>query len=127
MVREIIIAGLAGLMIDAAACATHHPSAAAPPPEPVEVTVNNSNYLDVDVFAVRGTSRARIGSVTGLSSATLLVPVHLAADGNVQLLVDPIGSNATYLTDRIAVSPGQQIELTVAPVLRMSSYSVHSK
>jgi len=127
MVREIIMAGLAGLMIDAAACATRHPSAAAAPPEPVELTVNNSNYLDVDVFAVRGTSRARIGSVTGLSSATFLVPVHHAADGNLQLLVDPIGSNATYMTDKIAVSPGQHVELMVTAILRMSTYSVWSK
>lgn len=127
MVRELIIAGLAGLVIDTAACATHHGSAAAAPPEPVEVTVNNSNYLDVDVFAVRGTSRSRIGSVTGLSSATFLLPVHYAADGNLQLLVDPIGSNATYLTDKIAVNPGQHVELTVTAVLRMSSYAVWSK
>jgi hypothetical protein len=127
MVREIIIAGLAGLMIDAAACAPHHGSAAAAPPEPVELTVNNSNYLDVDVFAVRGTSRSRIGSVTGLSTATFLVPAQNAADGNLQLLVDPIGSSATFLTDKIAVSAGQHVELTVTPVLRMSSYSVWSK
>ena len=127
MVRELIIAGLAGLVIDTAACAPHHASAAAAPPEPVEVTVNNSNYLDVDVFAVRGSSRSRIGSVTGLSSATFLLPVHHAADGNLQLLVDPIGSNATYLTDKIAVNPGQHVELTVTAVLRMSSYAVWSK
>ena len=127
MVREIIIAGLAVLVLDATACAPRHRSPAAAPPEPVEVTVNNSNYLDVDVFAVRGTSRSRIGSVTGLSSATFQVPAHYAPDGNLQLLVDPIGSDATYLTDKIAVSHGQHIELTVTAVLRMSSYAVWSK
>ena len=127
MVRESIIAALAGLAIDAAACSRHHPSAAAPPPEPVVVIVTNSNYLDVDVFAVRGTSRSRVGSVTGLSSATFSLPAHYAPDGNLQLLVDPIGSNATYLTDKIAMGPGQHIELTVAAILRMSSYSVYSK
>ena|SRR5215831_20635735 len=127
MVREIIIAGLASLMIDAAACASHHPSAAVPPPEPVELTVDNTNYLDVDVFAVRGSSRSRIGTVTGLSSATFVVPATFALDGHLQLLVDPIGSNATYMTDKISVGPGQHVELTVTAVLRMSSYSVWSK
>lgn len=126
MLRQSIIAGLLSLTIDAA-CAGRHKSAAAAPLEPVVVIVNNSNYLDVDVFAVRGTSRARVGSVTGLSSATFTVPAHFAADGNLQLLVDPIGSNATYLTDKIAVGPGQSLELTVAAVLRMSSYSVWAK
>ena len=127
MVRELIIAGLAGLVIDTAACASHHASAAAAPPEPVEVTVNNSNYLDVDVFAVRGTSRGRVGSVTGLSTATFHVPVQYTPDGNLQLLVDPIGSSSTYMTDKISVSTGVHVELTVTAVLRMSSYAVWSK
>jgi len=91
------------------------------------VIVNNSNYMDVDVFAVRGTTRARVGSVTGLSSATFRVPTHYAPDGSLQLLVDPIGSNATYVTDKIAVGPGQHLELTIAAILRMSSYSVWSQ
>jgi len=114
-------------MIDAAACSKHHASAAAAPLEPVEVIVNNSNYLDVDVFAVRGSSRSRVGSVTGLSTATLHVPAQLVPDGHLQLLVDPVGSDATYLTDRIAVSQGQVVELTVTAVIRMSSYAVWSK
>ena len=126
MLRASIIVGLVSLTIDAAACAGHK-SAAVPPPEPVVVIVNNSNYLDVDVFAVRGTARARIGSVTGLSTSTFRVPAEYAPDGNLQLLVDPIGSNATYLTEKIAVSPGQHVELTVTSVLRMSSFSVWSR
>ena len=127
MVRQSIIAGLASLMIGTAACSPHHRSAAVPPPEPVELTVNNSNYLDVDVFAVRGTSRGRVGSVTGLSTATFHVPVAYTPDGNLQLLVDPIGSSSTYMTDKIAVGPGVHVELTVTAVLRMSSYAVWSK
>lgn len=127
MVRESIFAALAGLMIDATACATQHPSGAPPPPDRVTVTVKNSNWMDVVVFAVRGTTRSRVGSVTGLSSATFHVPAHYAPDGNLQLLVDPIGSDATYLTDRIAVNPGQHVELTVTSILRMSSFSVWSR
>jgi len=127
MVRESIITCLACLTIEAAACASHHANAAAAPPERMVVVVNNSNYLDVDVFAVRGTTRSRVGSVTGLSSATFRVPTHFAPDGSLQLLVDPIGSNATYVTDKIAVGPGQHLEITVAAILRMSSYSVWSQ
>ncbi len=127
MVREWTIAAVAGLTIDAAACATNHASGAAPPPERMIVTVKNSNWMDVNVFAVRGTTRSRVGSVTGLSTATFRVPREYAPDGNLQLLVDPIGSDATYLTDKIAVNPGQRIELTVTSVLRMSSFSVWSR
>jgi len=127
MVREWIIPAVAGLTIAATACATNQASTAAPTRERMVVTVKNTNWMDVDVFAVRGTARARIGSVTGLSTSTFRVPAEYAPDGNLQLLVDPIGSNATYLTEKIAVSPGQHVELTVTSVLRMSSFSVWSR
>jgi hypothetical protein len=127
MVREWIVAAVAGLTIDAAACATNHASGAATPQEQVIVTVNNSNYMDVDVFAVRGRTRMRVGSVTGLSTATFNVPAEYAPDGNLQFLIDPVGSNATYTTETISVNPGQHVELTVAPVLRMSRFSVWSR
>lgn len=124
MVREWVVAAIVGLTIDAAACATKHASGAAMPREQMIVTVNNSNYMDVDVYVVRGRSRSRVGSVTGLSTTTFNVPAEIAPDGNLQLLIDPIGSNSTYTTEMISVNPGQHVELTVAPVLRMSRFSV---
>jgi hypothetical protein len=127
MVRDWIVAALAGLTIDAAACATNHASGAAMPREQMVVTVINSNYMDVDVYAVRGRSRSRVGSVTGLSTATFNVPAEIAPDGNLQLLIDPVGSSSTYTTETISVNPGQHVELTVAPVLRMSRFSVWSQ
>jgi hypothetical protein len=127
MVRGWTIAAVAALTIDAAACATNHASGTASPRDVMIVTVNNSNYMDLDVFAVRGRARARVGSVTGLSTATFRVPAEYAPDGNLQLLIDPIGSNTTYTTETISVNPGQHVELTVAPVLRMSSFSVWSR
>jgi hypothetical protein len=42
--------------------------------ERVAVTVKNANWMDMDVFAVRGGTRARVGSVTGLTTATFRVP-----------------------------------------------------
>ena len=127
MVREWIVAAVAGLTIDAAACATNRASSAVTPREQMIVTVNNSNYMDVDVFAVRGRTRTRVGSVMGLTTATFNVPAEIAPDGNLQLLIDPIGSNSTYTTETITVNPGQHVELTVAPVLRMSRFSVWSQ
>ena len=127
MARPSIFAALAGLMIGAGACATHHDSSAAQPPERVAVTVKNTNWMDMDVFAVRGTTRARVGSVTGLTTATFRVPANFAPDGILQFMVDPIGSDATYVTDKIVVSPGQRVELTIGSVLRMSTFAVWSR
>jgi hypothetical protein len=126
MARLSICATLAGLVIGAGACATNHGSGAAQP-ERVAITVKNTNWMDMDVFAVRGDTRARIGSVTGLTTATFRVPANFAPDGVLQFMVDPVGSNAPYVTDKITVSPGQRVELTIGSVLRMSNFAVWSK
>jgi len=127
MERSSILTGLAALVIGAGACATRHGAGTAPPPERVAVTVKNTNWMDMDVFAVRGSTRSRVGSVTGLTTATFRVPANFAPDGVLQFMVDPIGSDAAYVTEKISVSPGQRVELTIASVLRMSNYAVWSR
>lgn len=113
-------------MIGASACATHHATGASEP-ERVAVTVKNTNWMDMDVFAVRGTTRARVGSVTGLTTATFRVPANFSPDGVLQFMVDPIGGDAAYVTDKMVVSPGQRVELTIGTVLRMSTFAVWSR
>jgi hypothetical protein len=118
---------LAGSLIDIAACAGRRPSTGTPPLEPTLVTVRNDNWLDAVVYAVRGASRVRLGTVSGLSTVTLKAPTSYAPDGTFQLLVDPIGSSTVYMTDGFVVSPGQRVELSIAPSLRMSSVAVWSR
>jgi hypothetical protein len=115
---------LAVSLTDIAACAGRSPSTAASPLQPTLVTVRNDNWLDAVVYAMRGASRVRLGTVAGLSTATLKAPSNYAPDGTFQLLVDPIGSNTVYMTDGFVVSPGQRVELSIAPSLRMSSVAV---
>ena len=90
----------------------------------VYVMVSNQNWLDVDVYAVRGGSRLRIGQVTGSGSARLKIPANAIVAGQVQLMADPIGSNERYVTEVMSVAPDQRVQLIVAPAMRMSSYSV---
>lgn len=119
---------LAGSLIDIAACAGRPPAATGVSlAAPTLVTVRNDNWLDAVVYAVRGASRVRLGTVAGLSSATLKAPSSYAPDGTFQLLVDPIGSSSVYMTDGFVVSPGQRVELSIAPSLRMSSVAVWSR
>ena len=125
MARPTIFAAIAGLMMGAGGCVTHQASTAAQP-ERVAITVKNTNWMDMDVFAVRGGTRARVGSVTGLTTATFRVPANFAPDGVLQFMVDPVGGEATFVTDKIVVSPGQHVELTIASVLRMSTFAVWS-
>ena len=127
MLRQWTAMALAALAFDVAACATTHGSSTVPQPEKTALTVRNNNWLDVDVFVVRGTSRSRVGSVTGMSTGTFRVPSDFSPDGVLQLMVDPVGSNGSYVTDKIAVNSGQRVELVVASVLRMSSFAVWTK
>ena len=95
-------------------------------PQDIRLEVDNGNYLDVVVFGLQDHTTTRIGSVTGLSSATFLIPDRLLVLGRIRILVDPVGSPVAYLTDEIMVNPGDVVELYVAGVIRMSSWSVRS-
>jgi hypothetical protein len=104
------------LTLAAAGC---HGRAAAPPNPQAEiaVTVNNENFLDMDVFIVRsGGGRIRIGMVPGLSSRILMVrPEFLPAMSEVRFEVHPIGSDAHPMSETILVRPGDVIHLTIPP------------
>jgi hypothetical protein len=94
---------------------------------PVSLTVTNQNWLDVDIFVLRGSTRYRLGAVGGNSSATLSIPTSLTARGEIQLLADPVGSNDVYVSGAISISPDQTVELTLAPRIRMSSYAIWTR
>jgi hypothetical protein len=116
----VAIATLAGCASGGTAPGTARESG----PRPV-VVVRNDNWLDVNVYAVRGSSRFRLGTVRGNGTATLPLPPTLTGDaGGIRLLVDPIGSRGSYLTESIAVGPDQWVSFTVASTLALSSYAV---
>lgn len=93
--------------------------------EPIRLEIENGNYLDVTVYVMPDGASHRIGQVTGASSTTLVVPRSLVpASGRFRLLVSPIGSREAYLSEDILAMPGDVVQLRVASVLRMSSWSV---
>ena len=90
------------------------------------VHVNNHNWQDVDVFAVRDGMKMRLGMVTSMSAGDFKLPeTFLVGSPNVQLRIDPIGSNSGYLTQSILVSPGQTVDLRIENDLNLTSYSVY--
>lgn len=124
---QIVAIGLA-LSIGVGACAT------APAGGPADVTrqderdavvrVGNNNWLHVNVYAVRGSMRHRLGTVTSLSSETFRVPGHLLESGTtIRLVADPIGSDETWHTEPIHVSAGGYVDLTLENRIALSSYS----
>ena len=93
--------------------------------EPITVQVTNSHVQDVDVFARDGSERLRLGLVTTGQTQTFTIPPTFTRGGaDLQIEVHPVGGGGDYLSGRLMVSPGQAINLNVAPVINQSSYSV---
>src|SRR6266571_2989384 len=95
-------------------------SGAAAPPNPlaeVAITVENQNFLDMDVFIVRsGGDRVRIGMVPGLSSRILMVRPDVVGYGSeVRFEVHPIGGRGNPISETMTVHPGDVIHLTIPP------------
>ena len=117
---------LALVTIDASACASRGArvgSGAGSPAQEQMVTVQNDNWMDVVVYVVNGSAKARVGTVTGLGRATFRLKASVISTNSARLLIDPIGASRGYLTEAIAVMPGQRIELRVGSQLSMSTVS----
>lgn len=119
----------AGLALMLAACAPaaqdqdlgfSQPAAA----EESTVVVQNDYWGEMAIFAVKGGTRWRLGSVMTGSTATLRIPRELMAGSEIQLQADPVGPGAAFTFPRIAIRPGSTVELMLANKLATSSYSV---
>jgi hypothetical protein len=125
-IRKFAALGAAAVFFACAPRATSHGEAATTMSD-VSVTVKNDNWLDVAVYLVQGGGRFRIGEAVGNTTARLRIPKSLITGWTIQLMADPIGSGEAYVTDAISVAPDEQVQLVLAPRMRMSSYAVWSR
>jgi hypothetical protein len=104
-------------LLGLAAAACHRPPVGPVNPQAeVAVSVDNQNFLDADVFIVRGAQRIRLGMVPGLSSRLLMVRPELIGYGqDVRFEVHRIGGRGDPLTETISVRPGDVVQLTIPP------------
>ena len=92
--------------------------------EDVALHVANHNWSDVVVFAVRGSSRARLGDVTSGARADFIVPRNLVIGGQLTVVLHPIGGPRDFSTGPILVSPGQEVDLRVENAITQTNWSV---
>jgi hypothetical protein len=65
---------------------------------------------------VRSTQRIRLGTVTGNSKRSFLLPANLIFGATpLRFLADPIGGRRTPVSDEITVSPGDNVRLVIPP------------
>ena len=95
--------------------------APAPGTVPVRAEIDNGLTQDVGVYAVQGSSKFRVGTVTSLSRTTLTIPASLiGASQELRLRAEPLGSRTPYTTQALLISAGSRIEWTIVPGLQAS-------
>jgi hypothetical protein len=91
----------------------------------IPVQVQNHNWEDMVIYAVRNSTRSRLGQVTSMSTVRFLIPRTFMGTGtDIRLLADPIGSSQVFLTDALLLSPGVQIDFYIENHLPASSWTV---
>jgi hypothetical protein len=86
------------------------------PQESATVLVHNRAFIDVDVYALYGGTRARLGTVTANGSTTFRLAQAIVGEGReLRFQVDPIGSRRQGTTYTMYVRPGEEITLTIPP------------
>lgn len=83
------------------------------------LVIDNDNTMNVNIYAMRGDMRMRIGMVPGVSTREFPLRLDmLTSGGDLHLAIDPIGSPRTYPATPILVREGDTIELRVSAFIR---------
>lgn len=105
--------------------APSHDSAMARVKLPPLLSVQNDNWLDVHVYAVRDGEPYSLGVVTGPGETVFDLPAMMTTPGaRVQILALPIGGTADYLSPEIDINPGDVVKLSIANALPLSNVIV---
>ena len=93
--------------------------------EPIELSVENHNWLDVVVFVVHGGQRTRIVTVTAAKNASALIPEFaLRHHGQIRLLAHAVRNPEPFLSEVIVVQRGMRIAWTLESDLKRSSVAI---
>jgi hypothetical protein len=101
-------------------------SSVAARPAPVRLRVDNRYRADLVVYAVRGTVRSRLGTVTSATTGSLTIPAVFVNDpGGLVLVADPIGARSSLQSERFIVRTGQRVEWSIESSFARSSLGVY--
>ena len=95
-------------------------------PAPTSLYVRNQNWHDMNIYFVSESgSLVRVGRVVSLTNAVIKlrgrVKAEISLGANARFVLRPLGSRDTYVTHYVNVGPGDQIQLTVANQLTLST------
>jgi hypothetical protein len=115
LLRPMLGSALLVLAASSSACRSASRANAESDAQPeTTVSVQNQDFLDMDVYVVRVTQRIRLGTAPGHNTTVLKIPESLVIPGvELQFLCDPIGGNRAPVSERITVFPGDQLVLII--------------
>ena len=118
VIRRIAGATLVAAGAVVSSCQQYAADTPAPQPQRIEVVVRNDGFLDANVYAAlpNGARGARLGMVTGNSTARLTMRVSDLQPGNVMVLrIHGIGARNDWLSQAVIVDPSDYAELYLFP------------
>jgi hypothetical protein len=92
--------------------------------EAPRLVVRSDYFGDLDIYAITGATRMRIGAVSTGRTVNFRLPRTLLTRLEIQFQIDPVGPVAPFTYRPIAFGPRNVIELSIAPTLQMSSYAI---
>ena len=115
MRRTLHLTVLLGLSLALAGCASRRSDPTnTTAQEETLLVVKNDSYLDHNIYLLNGLQRIRMGTARGLSTTRLTIPrQYVFGVSALQFLADPIGGNVTPVSERINVSPGDEVQLVI--------------
>ena len=106
----------AGLALSLSACAHHVPPASNGPQPDTYVYVDNQGFTDMDIYAISGGQRIRLGTAVGVRKSKFKLPDFLVGGmQQVRFLARPIAGNRSPVSEQITIEPGEDVTLTIPP------------
>jgi len=115
MRAHVVRGALLVLALLGAGCGRAFKSGSREPDPRTTLLVENQNFLDMNVYVIRGGQRIRLGTVPGLSHETFTIPAYVVRSSPLQFEIHPIGGLANPRTETISVQPGDEVRLVIPP------------
>lgn len=102
------------LALPAACSSNPEPDTSAEPTNARSVVqVENRNFYDMQVYAVRFGERQRLGLATGNRTTTFELPPHWTTGATVRFVASPVGSDKAAWSQDFTVRPGDVVRLEI--------------
>jgi hypothetical protein len=89
------------------------------------LVIENNNWADMTIYALRDGVRSRIGQVTALGRSKFVLPSAMTTGtAELRIMADPIGSSNRWVSQPVMVLPGQELRFRLENNVNLSSYTV---